>query len=200
MSIKIDQGQNISTAVNVLLETYKHLNLLFTEMDALASEEGFIPLTPKFLRWKSDTSFEGWLTSNFIKLYQIESHAAVAHLSDLNEGDLFIVEIDLNSEEGYPEITLGRLSYDYHQWTRMPAVSDHWIFWDIFRNENHFQISEENGRWESQPYKKSVKKYWGIQEAVGITLPLVEVTSSETIRRNIFQNLKQITQSFKREG
>lgn len=162
------------------------------EMDALASEEGFIPLTPKFLRWKSDSSFEGWLTSNFIKLYQMENHAAVPHLSELNEGDLFLVEIDLNSEEGYPEITLARISFDYNQWIRIPAVSDHWIFWDIFRNENHFQIDEVNGRWESRPYKKSVKKYWGLQEAIAITLPLVEVSSTDRIRSNLFQKLKGI--------
>lgn len=192
MSLTTDKGQNISTAVDILLETYENLNLLFTEMDALSEKEGFIPLTPKFLRWKSDSSYEGWLTRNFIKLYQIQNHSSISNLPDINESDIYCVEVDLIGEEGYPDITLARLSYDFSQWTRLPAVSDHWIFWDIFRIKNHFEIQEENGRWDSKPFKKSEKKYWGLKRATAIIIPLTEVKSSESIKSMIFKNLKQL--------
>ncbi|AIQ39908.1 hypothetical protein [Paenibacillus sp. FSL R5-0912] len=69
MSISNDLGGNISLAVKVLRETYKNLNLLFGEMDMIGKEVGFVPLTPRFLRWKSDSYEDGWLLNNFIKIY-----------------------------------------------------------------------------------------------------------------------------------
>ncbi|WP_121612675.1 hypothetical protein [Mesobacillus foraminis] len=192
MSLKIEKGQNISTAVHVLVETYKNLNILFTELDALSKEEGFIPLTPRFLRWKSDSSYDGWLTSNFIKLYQITNHTSIPHLPDLSDSDLYCVEVDLTGEENYPEVTLAKLTYDFTQWTRMPAVSDHWIFGDIFRMDNHFRIKEDNGKWTSEPFEKSSKKYWGLKKAVAIAVPLVDISSPETIKSKIFKEFREL--------
>lgn len=70
MSIKTtNTGQNISNIVYVLRETFKNLNLLFSELDQIGEEEGFVSITPRFSRWRSDSDYEGWLTSNFIKFY-----------------------------------------------------------------------------------------------------------------------------------
>jgi hypothetical protein len=187
-------GENINTAVSVLLETYKNLDLLFTKMDRIGKEEGFVSLTPRFMRWKSDADHNGWLTSNFIKLYQKETDPLATHLLELREGPLFGIEVDLDRDEGYPIISLVEYTYDYSMWTRMPSLADHWVFWIPFRNENDFEIKEENGLWSSELNNKKnlAKRYWGIQKAISRDIPLMEVSSAEDIKNKVFDRLKAL--------
>ncbi|HHP1052984.1 hypothetical protein [Bacillus cereus group sp. BfR-BA-01354] len=196
MSLTNNLGQNITLATNILQKTYENLNLLFVEMDRVGEEEGFMSLTPKFLRWKSESNTNGWLISNFIKLYQLQENSSVPHLSDLRTGDIYCVEVSLNNGmEDYPEITLARFTYDYDFWTKMPSVSDHWIFFYPFRDENNFKIQEKNGIWTTTPYAKSRRKYWGIQQGIAQVIPLLQVTSPETIRSEIFKVLSELPES-----
>ncbi|ENQ3113169.1 hypothetical protein ACEOWI_004509 [Bacillus cereus] len=196
MSLTNNLGQNITLATNILQKTYENLNLLFVEMDRVGEEEGFMSLTPKFLRWKSESNTNGWLTSNFIKLYQLQENVSVPHLSDLRAGDIYCVEVSLNNgSEDYPEIALARFTYDYDFWTKMPSVSDHGIFFYPFRDENNFEIQEKNGIWTCTPYEKSRKKYWGIKQGIAQVIPLLQVTSPETIRSEIFKVLSELPES-----
>lgn len=181
-------GQNITTAVDVLLETYQNLEIFFAELDRVGEEEGFISLTPRFMRWKSDTDPSGWLTKNMIKIYQLEKDLNLSSLPDLKSGPIFGIEVDLNYKD-YPIISLNRYTFDFNYWTRMPSVSEHWIFYGPFRYEDSFSIEEFNGIWTSKTYEKAKKRYWGMEEAVGIEIPLVEVTSPQSVREKIFQEL-----------
>ena len=187
MSLTINHGENITTAIEIIKETYANLEVLFAEMDRIGEEEGYITLTPRFLRWKSDTDSNGWMTSNFIKLYQVESNPPTEKVTDLT-GPLFGIEVDLEGEE-YPTLSLIRYTYDYSAWTRMPAVSDHWLFYSPFREENFFEIDQIENVWTSIPIEKAKKRYWGIQRAVAIDIPLIDITSPELIRTEIFQKL-----------
>ncbi|HBI02431.1 MAG TPA: hypothetical protein DDY49_00180, partial [Paenibacillaceae bacterium] len=63
-------GANIRNAVKVLQQTYENINRLFNTMDTVGSEEGYLSITPRFLRWKSDVEPSGWFIKDFIKLYQ----------------------------------------------------------------------------------------------------------------------------------
>ncbi|WP_312474456.1 hypothetical protein [Neobacillus sp.] len=189
--IKSNLGQNISTAVEVLIETYKNLDSLFVELDRIGEEEGFLTLTPRFMRWKSDSDPAGWLTSNFIKLYQLEKDPDFSNNLGLKSGSLFGVEVDLLTNE-YPVISLIRYTFDYSHWTKLPSISDHWIFFGPFRYDNFFNIYEEDGLWSSEPLDKAKKRYWGIQRAVARQIPLVEITTPESIRTKIFQELDQL--------
>ncbi|OMD93547.1 hypothetical protein [Paenibacillus odorifer] len=190
MSITNELGSNISLAVEVLRETYKNLNLLFSEMDMIGKDLGFVPLTARFLRWKSDSYEDGWLLTNFIKIYQLDgASASNEHVPDLKEGAVYVVEIELAGDDGYPEITLSRFHYDLSRWERMPAISDHWLFNHPYRIENHFDIECVDDIWRSNVKEKSSKKYWGFKKAIGKTNPLVTVNDAESIRVGIFQQL-----------
>ncbi len=186
-----NMGKNISNAVYVLKETYKNLNLFFLELDRIGEKEGFVPITPKFLRWKSDSDYDGWLTSNFIKLYQLERDSPLNHITSIKSGYLYGIEVDLEENE-YPIISLIRYNFDYSGWTRIPAISDHWVFWDPFRVEKFFKITEDSGLWTSIPLEKGQSRYWGIQNAVAKTIPLLSITSSEAIKTQIFQELENL--------
>jgi hypothetical protein len=191
MSTTTNLGQNISTAVEVLRETYKNLNLLFAELDRIGENEGFIPITPKFLRWKSDSDYDGWLTTNFIKLYQLEKDPTLPNIPDMKEGYLYGIEVDLG-EDDYPVISLIRYNFDYSDWTRMPGVSDHWIFWGPFRMDNFFEINEAEGLWTSMTLERAKRRYWGMENAVSRSIPLLSITSPEEIRTKIFQELENL--------
>jgi hypothetical protein len=189
----VNQGQNISNAVAVLKETYKNLNLLFSELDRVGEKEGFVSLTPRFLRWKSDSAHEGWLTDNFIKLYQLEEDPILNESIGLRDGDLYGIEVDLEGEEGYPTLSLIRYQFDYSKWTRIPAISDHWVFWGPFRIEKFFDIYQNDGIWTSVPLEKGKERYWGIQNAAAIDIPLLSIASSEDIKTKIFQQFGSLS-------
>lgn len=190
MSSTNEHGENISLSIKVIRETYKNLSLLFGEMDLVGKEQGFLSLIPKFLRWKSDSYEDGWLLSNFIKIYQLDGESAGNEkVQDLKEGPLFVVEVDLEGEVTYPEITLSRFQYDLSQWDRVPSIADHWLFHDPYRLHNHFVIEEQDGLWKSITRNKSIKRYWGLQQAVGKTIPLVGVQDAASIKSQIFEAL-----------
>ncbi|TMV47037.1 hypothetical protein FE783_24285 [Paenibacillus mesophilus] len=196
MSSTNDFGGNISLSVKVLRETYKNINLLFNEMDIIGKEHGFISLTPKFLRWKSDSYEDGWLLSNFIKVYQVEGDSAGNdNVPDLKDGDVFVVEIDLEGEEDYPEISISRFQYDLTKWERMPSIADHWLFHDPYRLENHFTIEETDQVWRCRTKTKSINRYWGLKQAIGKAFPLFTVCDSEAIKSHIFEALLKLPES-----
>jgi hypothetical protein len=183
---KKTRGENITNAMNVIQETYANLELLFTELDRVGAEEGFSSLTPRFLRYKSDNDYFGWLTRDFIKLYQRKDGAMTSNLSELREGPIYGVEVELDTNEGYPIISMIEYTFDYSYWDSLPVAKDRGIFYSPFRNDNEFDIDENNGVWTSVPHERVKKKYWGLQKAVAYGIPLVEVESSEDIRLKVF--------------
>ncbi|MBM7648446.1 hypothetical protein JOC78_001388 [Bacillus ectoiniformans] len=189
MSTKVvtDLGENISNAVQVLQETYKNVHLLLNELDRIGEKEGYTSLTPKFLRWKSDSAYDGWLTSNFIKLYQLKNESPLPHLPNMTDGLVYGIEVDLVGEENYPTISLIKYTFDFTYWTRTPAISDHWVFWDPFRNERFFEINHTDGIWTSTALEKGKTRYWGLENASAIEIPLVSVSSPEDISEKIFK-------------
>ena len=185
-------GQNITNSVHVLKETYRNLNSLFIELDRNAEELGYIPITSKFLRWKSDSHYQGWMTSNFIKLYQLKTDPPSPAFSDLRDGYLFGVEVELEGEE-HPLVSIIRYSFDYNDWPRMPTPADHWIFYGPFREERCFDITEHPTYWHSTPLKDVKNRYWGLKEAIAIEIPLVSIQSQEDIKGKVFNKFEVLT-------
>jgi hypothetical protein len=158
------------------------------EMEVEAKEAGFVSLTPKFLRWKSDNESDGWLINDFIKLYQREGDTSPAEESNQDIGSIYGVEI--NFEEEYPKIWLIRYTFDFSLWGRIPAISDHRTFYYPLGESSWFNVKEQNALRTGTPVDDSVKKrFWGIQKAIGKSIPLVQVTSRESIRTLIFDAL-----------
>lgn len=191
---RIDKGENISNAVNVLKETYHHLTLLFAELDRICYEEGYTPITTqKFLRYKSDSNYHGWLTSDFIKLYLPDRDDKSKNHQDEDGTVIYGVEVEL--EDDYPIISLLRYEFDKEQWDRSPAVSDYWMFHDPYYIDKFFTIFEEDGIWYSKTLDSAKEKYQGLQHVVSKNIPLVSVASTEDIQTKIFQELKNLPPS-----
>lgn len=191
MSSTNDKGNNITNAVKVLKETYKNLNLLFAELDRVGERSGYMSITPKFLRWRSDSSSDGWLTNDFIKLYQLKSDPDLPDIEGMKDGLIYGVEIDLDTYD-YPTISLNIYEFDLSYWKYSPSVSDHWKYWDPFRYIDYFDIDEKGMTSSSKTKEKYVSRYSGLQRSVSKSIPLLSVSSPENIKILIFDGFKTI--------
>jgi hypothetical protein len=67
---QVDAGTNIKNAFAVVGQSYKNVHKFLAEFNAIASDEELVPLLDRFLRWRSDRQWEGWLIWSFIVLFQ----------------------------------------------------------------------------------------------------------------------------------
>ncbi|MCQ2011172.1 hypothetical protein NOM01_14380 [Sporolactobacillus sp. STSJ-5] len=193
MSSIIEKGKNITNAVMVLKETYKSINLLLDELDRVSKRSGYMSITPRFLRKRSDANFNGWLTSDFIKLYQWEDDPELPHLKSMKDGLIYGVEVDLDSED-YPTIGLNIYNFDLSNWTTHPSVSDYNLYWDPFRDDVHFNINTDEKElfYSSETKEKYISNYSYLKRSVSKVIPLLSISSSEDIKEKIFEGFKDV--------
>lgn len=190
-------GQNIAQAMRVVLQTYHNLAKFFEELDRLAGEEGYVTITPRFLRRRSDVDPAGWLTKGFIKLYQAAEDPLVDSEGEgtMRNGCLFGVRITL-AEEEVPKVAICRYEYE-NPWKSQPSVSEYWGFSQPLYNKSLMKIKEQDGYIISTPVdKKAAAAYWGLQRVICKMTDLVPIHSEDAIRTVIlkeFHNLKRLT-------
>lgn len=186
-----NKGENITRALQVLLETYSSIERLLVEMEKEAEKAGFVSHTARFIRWKSDVDSSGWLVKSFIKLYQSADAPEANNVSGLKMGDMYAVDIDLEHE--YPQIWIERHRFETSGWTRLPSTSEHWLFAHPFYSDTElFDVTESEGLWYSTPSVRARKSYWEIRGSVADTIPLVQVVSAETIQSEIFERMRSL--------
>lgn len=192
MSTKQLNGESIVQATNIMIETYENLSILFGELDRVGEREGYIAITPRFMRYKSDTDYSGWLTTNFIKLY-VKTSNPISSIEDIRELDWFGVMVDLlgDDEKKIPMVSIIRYQYDQSYWNRLPAVSDHWAFFLPFV-EDGFEILHEGNEWTSTSNVRAKKKHLGFEIAKAIDIPLFEINSPEDIQIKVFEGFDRL--------
>jgi hypothetical protein len=196
-------GTNIWNATSVVLETYRNVSKLLAELDIVASEEGFVSITPKSLRWRADGEPAGWLYWSFIKLFQRQQDPPHPQVETLRRGPVYVVDVDLfkakpeynlrdNTER--PLLYLSRFVYDPNlaSWKQLPGKADHWRFYWPVRNGDCAIAAFESHRVSIPQTAKDKKDYWGLERAVFTTIDLIPVNSRETIRSHIFQRLNNL--------
>jgi hypothetical protein len=196
----IDAGTNIMNAFDVVRRTYENLSKLFQELDVVANKEGLNPITPKFLRWRSESDCKAWATTIFVKLFQSQDAPKHTKVKGLKQGAIYGVEVAF--EEGKsPILYLSRYDYDVElvSWSRLPGPGDlrlfHWPRWD----QRRFVIGPDTSVLKSIPRNAEVKKkYWGLEMAVFSELPLTSVDSRDKIKSLILSRLKALP-NFERE-
>lgn len=199
-----DIGTSIWNAMSVVLDTYKNVSKLLPELDIVASEEGFVSITPNFLRWHSDREPNGWLYSSFIKLFQRNEDPAHAQVEDLRQGSIYVVDVNLfkvqevneGERDRQPLLYLCRFVYDpeLSLWTRLPGMADHWRFYWPIRDPGS-QTKCLGFYSVSVPAVSQKKGYWGLERALFTTSDLVSVNSRDAVKSRIFQPLKELPES-----
>lgn len=190
MSITQTKGESIIQATKLLKETYRNLNILFQELDRVGEEEGYVAINPKYMRYKSDTDTTGWMTTNFIKLY-VKTDKILESIEDIRDLDWYGVMVDLtdDDENVIPIVSIIRYQYDQSHWSRLPAVSDHWIFWSPFY-EGDYTIIRGDNKWHIDAKGKAKKKHNGFEKLAAIDVPLFDLKSPEDVREKVFKNFE----------
>lgn len=192
MSMIQSKGESIIQATNLLKETYENLSILFQELDRVGEEEGYMTITPRFMRYKSDSDTTGWLTTNFIKLY-VKSATVPSSIEDIRDLSWYGVMVDLtdDDEEEVPMLSIIRYQFDQSYWNRLPAVSDHWTFWSPFY-DGPFDTVYKNHEWNISSKGEAKKKYSGFEKLKAIDIPLFDVKSPEDVRFKVFEGFKRL--------
>lgn len=187
---KVDR--NILNAFQVVYRTYQSVDKMFAELDEVCLRSGYVVLTPRFMRWKSDMHPGGWLVGSFIKLYQRKEDPRLRKGQELRNGPIFGVEVSLLNTQGPLEsldMLVAKYEYEddyFRTWDRAPSVAEHWGFYHPLRDAKRFQLSEANGVWKSVPADDAVKdEFWGLRQARFVRRPLLDITGKEQIREQI---------------
>jgi hypothetical protein len=192
ISSAVETTQNIKNAFAVVRKTYENLHKLFSELDAVSTEQGFVPISPGyFLRWRrSDQDWEyGWLIVTFIKLFQSKDDGQHLKIENLRQGPIYGVGAWFDEE---PLLYLSRFDYDLSSWTGLPTPGDYKGFSEPIWNKRSFDIKEQGSVLVSVPKGPRVKESWGLERVVFRRTDLVSVNSSEAIKRLVFSPLKDL--------
>lgn len=171
-------GENIKDAFEVVLKTYENVDRLIKYCDVISRDYGYEPVTEKFLRYKSDSNYEGWVINSFIKLYQSNSEKILEN--GWKEGPVFAMEINFVDQ---PTVYLSKFLFEDMS-TLMGKVSpsDYWLFTEpIDCLDNGFTEVPIEGKEDyriSTPKNDIKSRYWNIDKVVYAKIDLLKVTSN----------------------
>lgn len=185
-------NENINNAFNVVRKTYENIEKLMKFCDSIASECGYEVVTYKFLRYKSDSYYGGWVIDSFIKLYQLEKDKKMKN--DWKDGPVFAMELNF---ENIPTVYLSKFEYEnISDWSKGVSPAEHWGFSEPIDLEgNGFKernIDKIDGYYISEPETEDVKiKYWGIKRVVYTNTDLLEL-DTKNIKGKVFREFDKL--------
>lgn len=187
-------GDNIKNAFEVVLKTYKNVDKLIKYCDLIAIDKGYEPVTNKFLRYKSDSNYEGWLINSFTKLYQYKEDNILEN--EWKDGPVFAMEINF---EDIPTVYLSKFEYeDISDWGEGVSPTDYRGFTEpIDCEDNGFienMIKDRDGYFISKPTPEVKDRYWGIKRVIYTKIDLLEIDSNNIDEKIFgeFDTLKDI--------
>ena len=168
---------NIRNAFKILLKTYENVQKLMESVKNIAKsgDVDYVLLTDKFLRWRSDTYYEGWACGSVMLLFKRR---------DNEQNVIYGMWIDFR----YSIFVTAKLVYKSAvNYNATIGPADIWKYDHSLANyQNKFLLTEENGYTRSVPRSDDVsKKYLGLDYALFTEIPLSEV-KADTLKEQIF--------------
>ena len=184
-SFTMNLGENIRNAFEVVLKTYKNVDKLMKYCDLISNDKGYESVTNKFLRYKSDSNYEGWLINSFTKLYQYKEDITLEN--EWRNGPVFVMEINF---EDVPTVYLSKFEYkDISNWGKGTSPGHYYGFTEpIDCADNGFDeepIEGMNGYFISKPRVDILDKYWGVERVFYTKIDLLEI-DSDNLSEKIF--------------
>lgn len=178
-------SENIRNALQVLYKTYENIQKLMDYTKIVAQEKtNYRPSVTKFLRYKSDNNANGWLTNDFILLFQNNTDPHCANENGWKDAPVYALEIFLSDENGkedtLPSIYLSKFEYnDINSWSEGCSPANHWVFYYPLRNEDYINLVQHNEYWVGTPKnEKASSTYRGLKKVVFYKLDLMSITST----------------------
>lgn len=179
-------SENIESAFSIVRKTYENVYKLMNSCDSISHDCGYLVSTDKFLRYKSDADYNGWLIDRFVKLYQQDSDRKLKN--GWKNGAIFGMELNF---ENKPTVYLAKYEYDnISSWSEKVSPAAFWVFSDSFYCEDNGFIEnalDNNGSYYvSEPGSEDIRnKYWGIKRIVYTSFDLIQL-NSDNISEKIF--------------
>lgn len=184
--------ENITNAMQVILKTYENVDKLmkyckmvaFENTNYLVVEPSF---KPKFLRWKSDADYKGWLTTDFIMLFQSKADEACLSGNKWRNGSVYVMEICLaDNTVRVPTVFLSRFIYmDISKWSAGISATKHRLFYEPIRNQELMDISEIDQLRKSVPKNEKSSANRSVSKIYTLSAPLTKLTA-ENLQEEVF--------------
>lgn len=185
-------GENIRNALLVLYGTYENVHKLIDYCTVVARESGYLPVGPRFLRWKSDNDTRGWLINSFVLLYQGDQEEDIEG-SDWRNGPVYALDICLGKKHDKDYIPMIHMSkFEFENMAQLGgrcSAASHWVFHNPVHGDLNCTVSEKEGFRIAEPNERMRQQYWGLRRVVSTTTPLADITA-ENLRERAFDTLE----------
>lgn len=190
-------GSNIHAAFSVVFETFKSIDKLMIKCKAELDETKYYMPVDRFMRYSSDTSWEGWIYWSFIMLYQRCEDGKVMENGWI-DGPVYAVEINVDSDTcEEPKLYIAKMQFeDIASWSKGCSPANHTLFYNAIHGVGWYEIKEKNEFTYSLPktgYEQKVKQnFWGFRKLIRTSSNLVEVTPNN-YRECIFGQIDKLS-------
>lgn len=177
-------SDNIKNAFNVVVKTYDNVLKLMNYCDEVAESMGYVPVTDKFLRQRSDLNKNGWLYRSLFKIYQDKNDILIEG-SELREGPIYSIEFNFEDE---PVCCIGKFEYENMMgFKKQISPGDSWLFYyPTLPGDNRLDFFKIDSEYTySVPKEKYKSSYWGLNRAIFRCTDLTQI-NSENLNTIIF--------------
>lgn len=193
-------GENIKNAIQVLYKTYESVEKMMEQCRTISEDAGYVLMSDKFLRWRSDSNSGGWLVNSVILLFQHQSASECDSGNHWRNGPVYVVEICLgvkSEPERLPELLVSKFEYkNIEEWYEGCSPANHWVFHQPLHKEKagSFTMQEVGAFTVYTPNSEKVSdSYWGMERAVSVAFPLIDITS-DNLRDKVFGTFDRLSE------
>lgn len=190
-------GENIFNAFEVVNKTHENVQKLIDFCRIMATErKEFDLMSPKFLRYKSDSDYWGWNTTQMFLLFQDVQDELFEN--GWRDGPIYVLEIILYDpdscfETNEPRLEMAKFEYeDIKNWGSGISPADYYGFTHPLYDVDYEEI--EDGILVAEMPEEITQKYWGVKRVVCKVSLLVDVNyeNAYDIIFGAFKRLKAI--------
>ncbi len=171
-------GENIFNAFDVVNKTHENVEKLIKFCRIMATErEEFDLMSPKFLRYKSDSDYWGWNITQLFLLFQDTQDGLLEN--GWRDGPIYVLEILLYDPYGCFETNEPRLEmakFEYEDMKNFPPVvspANYDYFTHPLYDLDYEEIEDEILAAEMP--EEITQKYWGVKRVVCKVSLLIDV-------------------------
>lgn len=188
-------GENIFNAFEVVNKTHENVNKLMEFCRVMAAErKEFELMSPKFLRYKSDSDYWGWNTTQMFLLFQDTRDKPLKN--EWRDGPVYVLEIQLYDPDGWfetnePRLEMAKFEYeDIKSWSPGVSPASYDYFIPPLYGPEYTELVD--GIWEAQMPEEITQKCWGVKRVVYKEALLVDVNyeNAYDVIFGTFKNLR----------
>ena len=173
-------GENIHNAFEVVNKTHENVNNLIEFCKLMVNEKKeFDLMSPKFLRYKSDSDYWGWNTTQMFLLFQDMQDEMLEN--GWRDGPVYVLEILLYDtyecfETIEPRLEIAKFEYeDVKNFPSGVSPTSYYCFTHPLYDLNYEEL--EDGTLVADMPEEFTQRYWGVKRVVCKVELLVDVNN-----------------------